>query len=84
MKNYSETICNKSKRQLSAKGNDFLQKCIMIALNKKDLNRYSQEAKPIKSKMKDLIHFLLIDEEKTIEEVKEIIKNRVEKNTLTN
>jgi hypothetical protein len=82
MKNYSDTICNKSKRQLSAKGNDFLQKCIMIALNKKCLNRYSQEAKPIKSRMKDLIHFLFIDEEKTIDEVKEIIKNRIEKNTL--
>jgi hypothetical protein len=41
MKNYSDTI-NKSKRQL-AQGNDFLQKCIMIALNKK-LNRYSQKS----------------------------------------
>ncbi len=82
MKNYSDTICNKTKRQLSAKGNDFLQKCIMIALNKKGLNRYSNEAKPIKSKMKDLIHYLLIDEEKTIDEVKEIIRNRIDKNTL--
>lgn len=83
MKNYSDTICNKTKRQLSAKGADFLHKCTMIALNKKGLNKYSQEARPIQSKMKELIHYLLIDEEKTIDEVKEIISNRIDKNTLS-
>ena len=82
MKNYSETICNKSKRQLSAKGNKFVHQCIDIALNKKGINRYSKESKPIKEKLQELIHYLLIDEEKSIDEVKEIIKNRIEKNTL--
>ena len=54
----------------------------MIALNKKGLNFYAPESKPIKQKIRRLIEYLIFDELKTIDEVKEIIKNRIEKNTL--
>lgn len=82
MKNFSETICDRQKRQYSAKGSKFLHQCQKIALNKKGLNFYSPEARPIKDKIKNLIDFLVFDELKTIPEIKEIIKNRIEKNTL--
>lgn len=83
MKNYSITICNKEKRQLSAKGYKFLSQIIEIVANKNGVTRYHSEFKPLKNNIYELIHYLLIDEEKSIDEVKEIIKNRIEKNTLT-
>jgi hypothetical protein len=83
MRNYSEAICNKQKRQLTAKGNKFVNRCIKIALNKQGLNsRLLPEAKPTVKKLNEIIHYLLIDQELTINEVTEIIKNRIEKNTL--
>ncbi len=82
MKNYSAEICNLEKRQLSAKGIKFLHNIERIALNKKGLNFYAPESKPIKQKIKTLIEYLIFDQLKTIDEVKEIIKNRIEKNTL--
>lgn len=82
MKNYSETICNLEKRQFSAKGAKFLHIIQTIALNKQGLNFYAPESKPIKQKIRILIEYLIFDELKTIDEVKEIIKNRIEKNTL--
>jgi len=82
MRNYSETICNKQKRQLTAKGNKFLSQLIDIAAKKYGLTRYHSEFKPLKDKIRILVHHLLIDKELTINEVKEIIKNRIEKNTL--
>ncbi len=82
MKNYSDTICNLQKRQYSAKSAKFLHQLQLVALNKKGLNFYCIEAKPIKEKIKELIDFLIFEELKSIPEIKEIIKNRVEKNTL--
>ena len=82
MKNYSETICNKEKRQLTAKGYKFLTQIVQIVANKNGLHRCQSEFKPVKEKIYNLIHHLLIDKELTINEVKEIIKNRIEKNTL--
>ena len=67
MKNYSETICNKSKRQLSAKASKFVYKCTQIALNKRGINQYSSEARPIQAKVRELLNYLFIDLEYTIE-----------------
>ena len=82
MKNQSETICNKQKRQLTAKANKFVNRCSDIALNKRGVNRYSLEARPIKSKVKELLHYLFLDLGYSIEQAKEVIQNRIEKNTL--
>ena len=85
MKNYSETICNKQKRTLTAKAYKFLQNCITIALNKRGLNsRYLPNAKPIVKQLDTLIIHLFIDLELSINEVKAIINNRIEKNTISN
>ena len=83
MKNHSETICNKQKRTLTAKAYKFLHNCIIIALNKRGLNsRYLPDAKPIVKQLDALIIHLFIDLELSIEQVKEVINNRIEKNTL--
>lgn len=82
MKNYSETICNKNKKQLTAKANKFVHQCVKIALNKRNINQYSSEAKPIKEKVKELLYYLFFDLEYTIEQAKETINKRIEKNTL--
>lgn len=82
MKNYSDTIGNLQKREYSAKGYKFMHQCQQIALNKKGINFNSLDAKPIKEKIKILIDYLIFDQLKSIPEIKEIIKNRLEKNTL--
>jgi hypothetical protein len=62
----------------------FVEQCITIALKKKGLNsRYLQESRPIVKKTQELLTYLLIDLEYSIEQCKEVIKNRIEKNTLT-
>jgi len=82
MKNYSSTICNLEKRQFSAKGYKFLHQCQQIALNKNGIIFYSVEVKTIKEKIRELIEWLVFDKLLTISEIKLIIKNRIEKNTL--
>lgn len=83
MINYSDTICNLQKRQYSAKGAKFLNQCIDIAIKKRGYShRLQPGAREIMEKIKELIGFLIFDELKTIPEIKEIIKNRIEKNTL--
>jgi hypothetical protein len=82
MKNQSETICNKQKRQLTAKANKFVTQCSDIALNKKGINRYCADARPIQNKVKELLHYLFFELEYSISQAKEVISNRIEKNTL--
>lgn len=73
-KNYNEAVHSKEKRQLTAKGNKFLWRCIEIVGNSKGLHKYSPEIKEIKEKLTDIIKHLLIDKDLTIEQVKELIK----------
>jgi hypothetical protein len=82
MKNQSDTICNKQKRQLTAKANKFVTRCSDIALNKRGINRYCADARPMKAKVKELLHYLFLDLEYSIDQAKEVISNRIEKNTL--
>lgn len=74
MTNYNEAVHSKEKRQLTAKGNKFLWRCIEIVANSKGLHKYSPEMKEIKDKLSDIVKHLLIDRELTIPEVTEIIK----------
>lgn len=75
-KNYSELISNKEKRQLTAKGNKFVWKCIDIIAANKNLHRYSPEFKGIKEKFYTIIYDLIVDKEMTIEQITNLIKSR--------
>lgn len=75
MKNYNEAVHSKQKRQLTAKGNKFLWRCIDIIANSRGLHKYSPEMKEVKEKFSNIIHILLIDKELSIKEVTEIIKS---------
>jgi len=77
-KNYSDLIKSKENRTLTAKGYKFLWKCIDVVADNKGLSRYSKDLKGIKEKLRLIIEQLIIDEEKTLQEIKSIIKNRVE------
>lgn len=74
MKNHNEAVHSKEKRQLTAKGNKFLWRCIEIVGNSKGLHKYSPEIKEVKEQLTTLIKHLLIDKELTIKEVTELIK----------
>lgn len=75
MKNFSVLINNKSDRTLSAKGNKFLNQCVLILANSKGLTRYHSEFKSTKEKITVLIKDLIIDKEMNIYEIKELIKS---------
>lgn len=74
MKNYNEAVHCKEKRELTAKGNKFVWRCIEIVGNSKGLHVYSPQMKELKEKVREIIHHLLIDKELTIAEVTELIK----------
>ena len=76
MKNYSELIKDKNKRILSAKGYKFLWRCIDIVAEQNGVCRYSKEITPLKEKLRNILNFLIIDEELSLEEIKLMIKNR--------
>lgn len=80
-KNYSSLIRNKKERTLTAKGYKFLWDCIDVIALQHNLSRYSHELRPLKEKLKKLLTYLLIDEEKSIKEIKSMIANRAIKNT---
>lgn len=81
-KNETDLIKSTAKRQLTAKGYKFLNRCIEIMSIQHGLTRYHKEMKPKKEKLSMLINRLIIDERKSIEEIKDMIKNRVLTNTL--
>ncbi len=74
MKNYSEAVKDKSKRQLTAKGNSFVWRCIDIVAKAKGTNKFAPDFKEDKEKIRVLIHDLLIDKEMTIKDVTALIK----------
>jgi len=74
-KNYNEAVANKQKRQLTAKGNQFLWRCIDIVAASKASNRYAPEMKELKERLEHVIKYLLVDKEHSIKEVIEIIKS---------
>ena len=82
MKNETELIKSTAKRQLTAKGYRFLNRSIEIMAQQYGLTRYHAEMKPQKEKLSTLLHSLIIDQKKSIEEIKEMIKNRNIKNSL--
>ena len=80
--NYSKEIANLQKRQLTAAGNKFIEQCTEIVCNKNGFYRYTPKYREVKTKLRELIEPLFFDKLLTIQEVKTIIKNRIEKNTL--
>lgn len=76
-KNYSDTICDKNKRFLTAKAYKFKYRIIDIVAKKRGLTRYHSEFKPVKEQINNLIDHLLIDKEFSIDEVKEVIKKSI-------
>jgi phosphotransacetylase len=77
MKNYSDTICNKQNRTLTAKAYKFQTKVIEIVAKKNGITRYHSEFKFTREKLNMLFQDLFIDKELTILEVKEIIQNSI-------
>ena len=76
-KNETDLIKSKKNRLLTAKGYKFLNNCIELAANQRGLNRYHNEFKPLKEKIKTIIEDLIIDKNLSIEQIKEIAqKNR--------
>lgn len=76
MRNESEFIKCSKKRFLTAKAQKFVDRCIEIAANQRGLNRYSPEFKEVKDKISSLLKSLFIDKNKSIDEIKEMIRNR--------
>jgi hypothetical protein len=74
MKNYSALVKSKEKRILTAKGNKFVWRCIDVAAEQRGLNRYSKELNPLKEKLRNLLHHLIIDKGLSATEIKAIIK----------
>lgn len=77
-KNYSELIKDKNKRILTAKGYKFQWQCIELIAKTKNVNfcRFSPEIKELKNKFTKIYLHLVIDEEFSLKEIKELIKNR--------
>lgn len=74
MKNFNEAVKCPVKRQLTAKGYKFLNRCNHIIAEANASNIYAAEMKPIKEKLKTIVEHLLIDKGLTIAEVTELIK----------
>ena len=74
----NETILIKStkERTLTAKGYKFLIKCIDIASKQRGLTRYHLEIKETKDKLRNVVTSLIIDKGLSIEDIKDLIKNR--------
>ena len=81
-KNYNEVVADLKKRQLTAKGHKFIEQLADIVCNKKGYQRYTIEYRLIKQRLRDIVETLFLDHLMTLNEVKEVIKNRIEKNTL--
>lgn len=75
MKNYSVIIKSKQERTLTAKGNKFVWRCVDIIAASKGLNKYSPEMKTVKEKFSNVVKYLLIDKELSIEQVTDLIKS---------
>ena len=76
MKNETALIKSTQKRQLTAKGNKFVWQCIAVIAQQNNLHRYSQELKPLREKLRTVLYFLIIDEGKNIDQIKDMIKHR--------
>jgi hypothetical protein len=76
MKNETALINSTQKRYLTAKGNKFVWQCIEIVAQQNNLHRYSQELKPLREKLRTVLYFLIIDEGKNIDQIKDMIKHR--------
>lgn len=76
MRNYSELICNKAERTLTAKGNKFVWKCIDIIAANKNLHRYSKDFKPFQEKIIIIMKDLIIDKGMSTLQITELIKSR--------
>lgn len=74
-KNETDLIKSTAKRQLTAKGYRFLNRCISALEKNTGLNRYSKEIKPKKEKLSLLIHSLIIDKKMTIKQIKDAYEN---------
>lgn len=75
-RNYSKLIANKQKRQLTAYGYKFLSRYIEIASKQRGLTRYHKEMQPIKDKLKEILDYLIIDKEMTIDDIKKILHDK--------
>lgn len=76
MRNETEFIKCSKNRHLTAKAQKFLDRCIEIGLDQYGLVRYDSRTKPYKDKLSELIKTLFIDKGLSIDDIKELIKNR--------
>jgi hypothetical protein len=76
MRNETEFIKCSNRRYLTAKASKFLSRCVDIAAKQNGITRYHEEFRPTKERLSKIIHSLFIDENKSIEEIKQLIKNR--------
>jgi len=76
MKNETEFIKCSRNRHLTAKASKFLSRCIEIAAQQHGLTRYHSGFKPTKERISKIVTSLFIDKNKSIQDVKELIKNR--------
>lgn len=76
MRNETEFIKCSKKRYLTAKAQKFTDKSIRIAAENMLLNRLSPEFKETKLKLQKIMLHLFVDKKLSIEEIKQLIKNR--------
>ena len=76
MRNETQYIKSTKDRTLTAKALKFKSQCIEVMVKQYGLTRYHHELKPLKLKLSNLLNYLFIDERKSINEIKEIIKQR--------
>ena len=76
-KNYSDLICDKANRTLTAKAGKFQWRCIELIAKQRNLYycRYSPEIRVLKNSFNDIFTHLVIDKELSLREIKEIIKS---------
>lgn len=82
MRNESEFIKSTSERTLTAKAYKFVHQCITIMAEQRGYTRYHKEIKEVKEQLHTLLVHLFIDKGLSINEIKELIKNRTITNAL--
>lgn len=82
MRNETEFIKSTSERTLTAKACKFVHKCIVIMAEQRGYTRYHKEIREIKEQLHNLLVSLFIDKGLSINEIKELIKNRTSWNLI--
>lgn len=82
MRNETEFIKSTKERTLTAKAYKFMWQCIDIVAQQNGYTRYHKETREVKANLRELMIHLFIDKGLSINEIKELIKNRTINNYL--